>query len=105
MDLRDLPPGTLPVELLQALEDTQLRALREYGAGRQRDVDRGAETPELAALLVEKFAAGMAESLRLLGLSTSVVAEADRLVRSIDPEFEVHRKARWDSRPAGVSRT
>ncbi len=84
--------------------------LREYAAGRKADVARGAETPALAALLLEKYGYGLAKAASLLRDASDgnikpseVMAEVDALVAEIDPEWKAHRHLRWESRPADIS--
>lgn len=88
----------------------QLRdEIRGYAASRKRDVERGAETPELAGLLVEKYGLGIAKSAALIAAVFDTVApedltkEVDRWVVEIDPECRVHRAQRWEARPAGLT--
>jgi len=96
------------MNVLPVLQERVVSELREYAASRKNDVARGAETPELAALLVEKYGEGLVKALHiaedLLEVPTSRLrAEVDRLVLEIDPNAEENRKIRWASRPAGVS--
>ena len=77
--------------------------IRTYANGRMSDVERGAETPEFAALLTEKVGWGMNLAARALGFRVAAfVPEVDRLVARIDPEFAEHRRKRWAARPARV---
>lgn len=101
--LKDLPVGTIWPHLLDAIERDVVADVRDYAASRKCDVARGAETAELAALLVDKYCEGMARALHIAGLESAVRAEGDRLVRDIDPEFCAHREARWAARPALLS--
>ncbi|MEN9848691.1 MAG: hypothetical protein RL368_1431 [Pseudomonadota bacterium] len=83
--------------------------IRNYGYKRASDVKRGAETPALAALLVEKYGQGIAKVLQLIeelddersvfSLLPIIQEEALRL----DPQFLSNRTARWGARPAGIS--
>lgn len=81
--------------------------IREYAQGRKADVARGAETPALASLMVEKFGYGLMRAADVLALPDSLLltAEVDRLVVEIDPQYRKHQQFRWDSRPAGLSVT
>lgn len=101
--LKDLPDGTIWPHLLNAIERDILADIRGYADGRKSDVERGAETAELAALLVDKYCEGLAKALNIAGLDSAVRADGDRLVREIDPDFEEHRRARWAARPASLS--
>jgi hypothetical protein len=78
--------------------------IQRYADGRKSDVARGAETPALAALMVEKFGEGMATTLHLMGADNGdFMRELDRLVREIDPQYPKHRQYRFDARPAGLA--
>jgi hypothetical protein len=79
--------------------------IEHYAIGRKSDVARGAETPALASLMVEKFGYGLVKAADLLGLADSslLTAGVDRLVVEIDPQYRKHQQCRWDSRPAGLS--
>lgn len=100
--LKDLPRGTLEPYLLEAIEKHVQREMQAYASSRQSDVTRGAETPELAALLVDKFGEGMAKTLHIVGISSDIQTTVDRLVREIDPDFDTHKATRWAARPAGL---
>lgn len=81
-----------------------IEEIRGYAEGRRRDVARGAETPALAALLVEKYGEGVAKAANLFGADNSQIArEVDRLVREIDPQYSKHRRYRFEARPAGLA--
>lgn len=97
--LKDLPAETLWPYLLEAIE----LDIREYVLLRTANVARGAETAELAALLVDKYCGGMAKVLCIAGLDSEVCAEGDRRVREIDPDFDEHRRAQWAARPASLA--
>jgi hypothetical protein len=85
------------------LQQRLLTELRSYAASRSKDVTRGAETPELAALLVEKYGEGMARAARLLDLDDrELSAELQRLTLQIDPQLATNREKRWAARPAGL---
>jgi hypothetical protein len=101
--LKDLPPGTIWPHLLDAIEHQVLADLRSYAQSRKNDVARGAETPDLAALIVDKYCEGLAKALRIAGIDSTVRREGDRLCREIDPDFDAHRNARWAARPCALS--
>jgi hypothetical protein len=79
--------------------------VEQYAAGRKSDIDRGAETPALAGLMVEKYGYGLMKAADLLGLADAplLTAAVDRLVAGIDPQFRKHQQNRWNSHPAGLS--
>lgn len=89
------------------LHERLLADLHRYAAGRRKDIDRGAETRELAGLLVEKYGYGLARALEICGdvlgsQVQSLFAETDKVVLEIDPDAVRHRARRWDARPAGL---
>lgn len=82
--------------------------IRSHAASRMNDVARGAETPELAALLVEKYGMGLAKAAALAAdvfdvPAPDLTAEVDRVVAEIDPDAQSHRAKRWAQRPAGLT--
>lgn len=88
--------------------DRAIADLSGFAVSRQNDVARGAETPALAGLLVEKYAAGMAAALRCLDDIAPADLKpfqqaADSLVAEIDPSATENRKARWAARPAALT--
>jgi len=101
--LKDMPEGTIWPHLLEAIERDIISDINLYAQGRISDVARGAESSELAALLVDKYCEGVSKALRIVGLDSRARSEGDRLVREIDPDFDAHRKARFDARPAALS--
>lgn len=81
-----------------------IEEIQHYAAGRKKDVERGAETPALAALMLEKYGEGMAKMLSGFGGSNaSLMQEVDRLVREIDPQYPKHRQYRFEAKPAGLA--
>lgn len=81
-----------------------IEEIQNYADGRKSDVARGAETPALAALLVEKYGEGLATAAHLMGANNShLMRELDRLVCEIDPQYPKHRQYRFEARPAGLS--
>jgi hypothetical protein len=84
-------------------QERLLEELRIYARGRENDISRGAETPELAALLIEKFGLGMAAAAKALEFNPGdLTKEMDRLCVQVDPEFNGNRQKRWAARPAGL---
>jgi hypothetical protein len=83
-----------------------IRAVKDFADGRVKDVARRAETPKLAALLVQKYglgvvdaAAAIFESPRTVGPIGEVV---DEETAKIDPLWREHARERWAGRPADV---
>jgi hypothetical protein len=84
------------------LEDSLISTLHRYADGRKNDVRNRLESAELSALLVEKYAVGMVDAVRILksilGLNidiNSITIEADDLCRSIDSKTEENRQLRY----------
>lgn len=101
-------PEEIAQESLEQSPVGQLIAeIRRYANGRRTDIARGAETPALAFLMVEKFGYGLMKAADVLGVADShlLTAEVDRLVNEIDPQQRKHQQYRWESRPAGLSVT
>jgi hypothetical protein len=82
-----------------------IEEIQRYAGNRVNDVARGAETPALAALMVEKFGEGLMKAAYLLGVERcdDLKHEIDRLVREIDPQYPTHVQYRFEARPAGLA--
>ncbi len=105
MDLRDAPEGAIPQFILESISNNLAIEFRQEAASRRAAVARGAETPELAATLLEKFGYGLAKAAHVAGIVSDLMREVDQTVLEIDPNFEANRKARWASSPAGITYT
>jgi|SRR6187402_811330 hypothetical protein len=79
--------------------------IQRYACARIHDVQRGAETPALAALMVEKFGEGLMKAGYLLKVERidALTQEIDRLVREIDARYPTHLQYRFEARPAGLA--
>jgi hypothetical protein len=91
----------------RASEDV-LKKLAEYAKGRASDVARGAETPELAALLLQKYGYGLCDAFALCfpeSQDRPSYGDVDAAVAVIDPEWQTSAKRRWAARPAGLAGT
>ena len=82
--------------------------IRGYAASRKKDVARGAETPELAALLVEKYGSGLAKAAGFVAdlldaPASDLLTDVNRLVLEIDPKAAENRDRRWQARPVGLT--
>lgn len=81
--------------------------LIEEAEGRKNDVKRGAETPRLAALMLQKYAKGLTDAVSLFADSVraadNIYKLADLLIAEIDPDWREHDKQRWNARPADLS--
>jgi hypothetical protein len=102
--LKELSPGTIWPHLLEAIERDVIEDIRMYAQGRAKDVTRGAETPELAALAVRQVLRGygIGPAHRGLGFRR---AGGGRSVgaREIDPQFEAHLEVRRAARPVSLN--
>lgn len=91
----------------QYLLDKCSRDLAEYAEGRQIAVNTGRETPELAALLVQKYGYGMLAVLNHLaevedGPRIGDDLNVDSAVASINPDWRDSDKRRWASKSVGL---
>ncbi|PHV35989.1 hypothetical protein [Janthinobacterium sp. BJB304] len=94
--------------------DDFLQCIREklysYVEGRKNDVARGAETAELAALLVQKYGYGLADSANIAANfldcpQPDLISDVDQLVASIDPDWRANQQRRFSARPASLALT
>jgi hypothetical protein len=78
--------------------------LESYARSRKKGVNRNAETPELAALLLEKYAYGLAKAAHILEFNCQeFYNRIDELLEEIDSRVRLNRQRRWNARPAGIS--
>lgn len=83
-----------------------VQQVRVYAEGRAKDVARGAETPRLAALLLQKYGQGVIDAVTAI-YDTPRAADAisralDEATQKIDPQWQEHNRERWAARPADV---
>ena len=81
--------------------------IENYANARKRDIDRGAETPRLAALMVEKYALGIIKGLEIVAHSfdraiPQLPRTLDEVILEICPEFHAETKARYEAMPADL---
>lgn len=81
--------------------------LEAFARTRKDAVDRGAETPVLAALLIQKYGYGLDKALSLAGEladhpAPRLMQDVDRLVGEVDPHWRENFKLRIDARPASL---
>jgi hypothetical protein len=89
-------------EAKEEISEKFILELEEYAQTRRNCVRDNQETPELAALLVEKYGYGLATAAKILELKQNLYVKIDELVEGIDQVAKATRKKRWDSRPAGL---
>ena len=75
-----------------------VQKVKEYADGRSESVTRGAETPRLAALLLQKYGLGIADAI-----ATIYDTPRDEETMKIDPQWKEHNKIRWTSKPADIA--
>lgn len=90
----------------QLVIERLVRQVREYASGRASDVARGAETPRLAALLVQKYGRGVVDAVIAVFDSARaadpIASIVDDETAKIDPLWREHDRERWNGRPADV---
>lgn len=83
-----------------------VRTVKDYASGRAKDVARGAETPRLAALLIQKYGRGVIDAVAVIYGSPRAADPIARVVdeetAKIDPLWREHDRERWAGRPADV---
>lgn len=94
---------------VEIINSNCINEIKEYARGRMSDVKRGAETPRLAALMLEKYVYGFTHALRCIEKDSNMMLSSqniqtlgDRLCVEIDPDFIENRKLRWDAKPADL---
>ncbi|ACK98573.1 MULTISPECIES: hypothetical protein [Bacillus cereus group] len=84
-----------------------IKKIREYANGRRNDVARGAETPRLAALLLQKYGIGMIDAVSTIYESPRVADDIFKVLdletAKIDPNWIEHNKERWKAKPADIT--
>lgn len=90
----------------QVVVERLVQQIKDYANGRAKDVARGAETPRLAALLVQKYGRGVVDAVATIFDSPRVADPISRAVddetAKIDPLWREHDQERWAARPADV---
>jgi hypothetical protein len=91
----------------EAMVETLARSVREYAVHRSRDVARGLETPRLAALLLQKYGAGIVDAVATIFDSRRAADPIQRALDeetiAIDPLWREHDRERWNARPADIA--
>lgn len=81
--------------------------IRDYARDRASNVTRGAETPHLAALLLEKYGRGMVDAAAELfdgrAMMDRIQAVVDEEVTRTDPDWKANAHRRWAGRPADIT--
>lgn len=97
------------LNLRKKIQNDITAKILKYAENRMDNINRGLETPRLAALLVEKYVLGCHEtlySLEEIGLKTisnEILKIGDSICNSIDPNFNENKKKRWATKPADLN--
>ncbi|MGV2886200.1 hypothetical protein [Paenibacillus taichungensis] len=87
--------------------DRLILEVKEYASGRAKDVARGAETPRLAALLLQKYGSGVTKAVSLIfdspRAADPISKVLDEETAKIDPQWREHNQERWAGRPADIT--
>ncbi|MHB1707538.1 MAG: hypothetical protein ACYCSH_16085 [Acidithiobacillus sp.] len=90
----------------QMVIERLVRQVKDYASGRAKDVARGAETPRLAALLVQKYGRGVADAVATIfdtpRAADPISKAVDEETAKIDPLWREHDRDRWAGRQADV---
>ena len=90
----------------QVAVERLVQKVKEYAAGRTMDVARGAESPRLAALLLQKYGRGVVDAVAMIFDSPRAADPISQVVddetAEIDPLWREHDRERWAGRPADV---
>lgn len=81
-----------------------VRRETDYGQARKRDVAKGLETAQLAGLLTQKYGYGLCDAFGEIYRESHRGAtycpnysDVDKIVASLNPEWEATQAARWKS--------
>lgn len=91
-----------PEHVVEQLE----RQIREFARSRAKDVERGAETPRLAALILQKYGRGVVDAVSTIfdspRVADPIYKAIDEETFLIDPNWKEHDRERWKWRPADI---
>lgn len=86
--------------------DKLVQQVKDYAIGRARNVARGAETPYLAALLLQKYGLGVAKAVAVIfdsqRAADPIFKVLDEETSKIDPLWREHNQDRWTEHPADI---
>ena len=86
--------------------DRLSQQIKSYAEVRASAVARGAETPQLAALLIQKYGTGIADAMATIFDDKRAASPLSHLVDSevekLDPQWREHARERWAATPADV---
>lgn len=109
-DAANAAPNTVsnaPAHLLSAATEERLvQQAKDYALGHFKDVARGAETPRLSALLIQKYGRGMADAVATIcdnpRAADTIGKVVDEETANLDPIWREHDRERWAGRPADI---
>lgn len=80
--------------------------IKDFANGRANDIARGAETPRLAAALLQKYGQGLADAVTVFydtpRVADTIFKVLDEETYKIDPQWREHNKERWEGQPADI---
>lgn len=83
-----------------------VKRVQEYASGREASIARGAETPHIAALLLQKYGNGIIDGVTVVFNSPRaadpISQVLDEEMSKIDPQWREHAKERLAGRPADL---
>ncbi len=89
------------------LIESMTELVREHARARAKDVARGAETPRLAALMLQKYGAGIVDAAATILDSAGAVRPISEVldieVARLDPLWRENNTARWAAKPADLA--
>ncbi|MFB8378119.1 hypothetical protein [Paenibacillus taichungensis] len=87
--------------------DKLILEVKDYANGRAKDVARGAESPRLAALLLQKYGLGVISAVSLIfdspRAADPILEVLDQETAKIDARWREHDRERWSWRPADLT--
>ncbi|WP_242298585.1 hypothetical protein [Bacillus cereus group sp. BfR-BA-01382] len=86
--------------------EKMIQQIRQHAKERAKCVLRGAETPHLSGLLLQKYGCGVIDTINELystpRASDEIYKVLDAETVKIDPEWKLHNKQRWSGHPADI---
>lgn len=86
--------------------EKMIQQIRQHAKDRAKSVARGAETPHLAGLLLQKYGQGVIDTINAIYSSPRASDEIYKILDAetakIDPEWKLHNKQRWSGHPADI---
>ncbi|MNW32191.1 hypothetical protein D3C74_91290 [compost metagenome] len=90
----------------ESVIDKLVQKVISYAKSKAQDVDRGKESPRLAALLLQKYGVGVVDAAAVIfdtpRAADPIYRVLDEETVKIDPLWREHNKERWQSSPADL---